>query len=144
MKTPRFHNSPTCELLESNHAHDRNQKQFSFGLPPRDRTTQVTELRGYGSLHEYLVDELKCSDGAAHRRIKSMQPFVICEVKRARLENFRFRAQVEFKVFSRNQENKVSCEEKKDLVELVQGKSTAKRNDLGCEIPVANFQAGSR
>ena len=34
---------------------------------------ELHKLRGYGSLHEYLVDELKYSDGAAHRRIKSMQ-----------------------------------------------------------------------
>ncbi len=89
---------------------------------------ELHKLRGYGSLHEYLVGELKYSDGSAHRRIKSMQLVRdIPEVKQ-KLETGELslsaasRVQVFFT--QQSQEDKIySLEEKKDLVELVQGKS---------------------
>mgnify|MGYP001561256182 CR=1 FL=1 len=89
---------------------------------------ELHKLRGYGSLHEYLVDELKYSDGSAHRRIKSMQLVRdLPEVKR-KLETGELslsaasRVQVFFN--QQFQEDKTySLEEKKDLLELVQGKS---------------------
>ncbi len=89
---------------------------------------ELHKLRGYSSLHEYLVDELKYSDGAAHRRIKSMQLVRDLPEVKQKLETgeLSLSAASRVQVFF-NQQSQVdktySLEEKKDLVELVQGKS---------------------
>ncbi len=95
--------------------------------------------RGFGSLLEYCVRELKYSESSAYRRISAMR--VVRDVPEVKLAlqagalnlNTVAQAQTFFKA-EEKQKNKMNAEQKKDVLRELHGKSTRQTERLLAEI----------
>ena len=88
--------------------------------------------RGYSSLHQFVVQELKYSDGAAHRRIASMRLIKDLPQAQAAIEDgsLSLSTAATLQTFFRNekinQEKEYSPDEKAEIMNQAQGKSKEK------------------
>ena len=122
---------PDCELLLIVKAKADAERNLTLDVIDLFREIQSRRLhlkRGFSSLHEFCVRELKYSDGAAFRRIKAMKlvediPEVIQSLQTGSL-NLSTASQLQSAFETKAKDQKpMTREEKIELVSLVQNQS---------------------
>jgi hypothetical protein len=115
-------------LTKSKAQYERNLTLEIIDLLSEIQSRSLHVARGYSSLHEYCVKELKYSDGAAFRRIKAMKlvaqiPEVQRSIEQGKLSlTVASQAQVYFEAKAKN-DSPCSAGEKMEILRNIENKS---------------------